>query len=163
MRQDSCHNRYQEMMELGGDNASYVRYNGTTECFPKSCHFCKKSPASNRRWHQIHIVGKQAEQKQTDRMTHSRLCFSPECDTPPPQAVSLETCWYGREVKRQLNVFASLDKFNGTVVLRGVKYKERFVTSTSTAKGQNYMSLCTSCSFLIHLTCTPGLSKTSSE
>lgn len=127
--------------------------------------FCKKSSATNRRRHQMHIVvGKQAEQKQTDRMTHSRLCFSPECDTPPPPwAVSLETCWHGREVKRQLNVLASLDKFTGTVVLRGVKFKKRLVTSTSTGKGQNSISLCTSCSLRIHLTCTAGLSEKSSE
>lgn len=85
-------------------------------------------------------VGKQAEQKQADRMTHFRLCFPPECDSPPPQAVSQETCWHGREVKRQLNVLASLDKFCGTLVLRGVKYKERLVTSTSTGKGKNYIS-----------------------
>lgn len=82
--------------------------------------FCSKSSATDRRRHRIHtVVGKQAEQKQTDRMTHSRLCFPAECDSSPPQAVSQETCWYGREVKRQLNVLASLDKFNGTAVLRG--------------------------------------------
>lgn len=107
-------------------------------------------------------VGKQAEQKQTDRMTHSRLCFPPECDSPPPQAVSQETCWYGSEVKRQLNVLGSLDKFNWTVVLCGVKYKERFVTSTGTGKSQNYISLCTSCSLLVHLACSSGLLNKSS-
>lgn len=106
----------------------YVPYNSTTKCEPKDCHFfkvfCNKSSATNRHWHQIHTgVGKQAEQKQTDRMTHSRLCFPPEWDSPPPQAISQETYRYGREVKRQLNVLASLDKFSGTVVLRGVKYK----------------------------------------
>lgn len=90
-------------------------------------------------------------------MTPSRLCFPPECDSPPPQAVSQETCWYGREVKRQLNVLASLDKFSGTVVLRGVKYKGCLVTSTRTGKGQNYISLCTSCSLLVHLACTRSL------
>lgn len=114
--------------------------------------FSNKSSATNRRWHQTHTgVGKQAEQKQTDRMTHSRLCFSPEWDSPSPQAVSQETCWNGREVKRQLNVLASLDKFSRTVVLCGVKYKERLVTSTNTRKQQNFITLSTFCSFFVYL------------
>lgn len=126
--------------------------------------FCNKFCPTSRRWHQIHTaVGKQAEQNQIDRMTRSRLCFPVKCCSPPLQAVSQETCWYGREVKRQLNVLASLDKFNGTVVLRGVKYKERLVTSTSTGNSQNYISLCTSCFHLIHLARTTGLSNKNSE
>lgn len=124
--------------------------------------FCNKSSATNRRWHQIHTgVGKQAEQKQTDRMTHSRLCFPPEWDSPPPQAISQETYWYGREVKRQLNVLASLDKFSGTVVLRGVKYKRCLVTSSRRGKDQKCISLRTSCSLLFHLGWTPALSNQS--
>lgn len=75
-------------------------------------------------------------------MTRSRLCFPPERDSPPPQAVSQETCWYGREVKGQLNVLVSLDKFNGTGVLCGAKYKEPLVTSTSSGRGQDYIRLC---------------------
>lgn len=155
-------------MELGEGNIFYVRYNGKTKCVLKIFHFSKGFAinlfAANRRWHQIHIVvGKQAEQKQTDRMTHSKLCVPLQRDSPPPQAGSQETWWYGREVKRQLNVLASLDEFSGTVVVRGVKYKERLVTSTSTGKNQNCISLCTSCPLLIHLACTPGLSNKISE
>lgn len=145
----------------------YVPYNSTTKCAPKSCHFSKCFAINlllqtDVDTDYIPELGSKPSRKKLDRMTHSRLCFPPEWDSPPPRAVSQETCWYRREVKRQLNVLVSLDKFSGTVVVRGVKYKERLVTSSSTGKGQNSISLYTSCSLLVHLACTLGLSNSSS-
>lgn len=134
----------------------------TTTHAPKKCHFSKRFAINlllqtdDDTKFIPELGNKPSRNKQTGWHTLD-FCFPPEWDSLPPQAISQETCWYGREVKRQLNVLASFDKFNWTVVLRGVKYKERLVTSTSTGKGQNYISLCTSCSLLVHLACTPGL------
>lgn len=121
--------------------------------FQKSVILHEESSTENRRRHWKHIVGKQARQKQTDRMTLSRLFLSSERDIRPPRALSPETCWYGREVKRQLNVSTSLDRLNGTARQRGGGGdKERLVTSTGTGKGPElYWSLYFLFSFSPHL------------
>lgn len=113
--------------------------------------------------HWKHIVGKQARQKQTDRMTLSRLFLPSECDTRPPRALSPETCWYGREVKRQLNVSTSLDRLNGTALQRGGGGTRSALSLPPVqGKDQNYIGLCTSCS-LFHLTLLFGIHQRQSQ
>lgn len=131
--------------------------------FQKSVILYGESSTENRRRHWKHIVGKQTRQKETDRMTLSRFFLSSERDTRPPRALSPETCWYGREVKRQLNVSTSLDRLNGTALQRGGRGTRNALSLPPVhGTGQNYIGLCTSCS-LFHLPCTFGIHQTQSQ